>query len=83
MINFQPLGAGKAAITGDFALVGAEVAPVAKTLRAKGIEVTAVHMHMTDDNPHLFYLHFFATSPATDLAQGLRAALDQTNSTKS
>ena len=83
VINFQPLGAGKAAITGDFALVGAEVAPVAKTLRAKGIEVTAVHMHMTDDNPHLFYLHFFATSPATDLAQGLRAALDQTNSTKS
>jgi len=83
VINFQPLGAGKAAITGDFALIGAEVAPVARTLRANRIEVTAIHMHMTDDNPHLFYLHFFATSPATDLAQGLRAALDQTNSTKS
>ena len=82
VINFQPLGAGKAATTGDFSLVGAEVAPVAKTLRAKGIEVTAVHMHMTDDNPHLFYMHFFATGAATDLAQGLRAALDLTNSAK-
>jgi hypothetical protein len=37
---------------------------------------------MTDDDPHLYYMHFFATGSATDLAQGLRAALDQTNSTK-
>jgi hypothetical protein len=80
VINFQPLGAGKAAITGDFALAGSEVAPVAKTLRAKGIEVTAVHTHMTDDNPHLYYLHFFASGPASDLASGLRAGLDLTNS---
>jgi len=82
VINFQPLGAGKAAITGDFALAGSEVAQVAKTLRAKGIEVTAVHTHMTDDNPHLYYLHFFASGAANDLAQGLRAALDLTNSAK-
>jgi biotin operon repressor len=82
VINFQPLGAGQAAITGDFALAGAEVAPVAKTLRAKGIEVTAVHSHMTDDNPHLYYMHFFATGAAADLAQGLRAALDLTNSAR-
>jgi Domain of Unknown Function (DUF1259) len=80
VINFQPLGGGKAAITGDFALVGAEVAAVAKILREKGIEVTAVHSHMTDDDPHLYYMHFFATAEATKLAQGLRAALDQTHS---
>ncbi|HEY4411098.1 MAG TPA: DUF1259 domain-containing protein [Acidimicrobiia bacterium] len=82
VINFQPLGGGKAAITGDFALLGQEVTPVAKSLRSKGIEVTAIHTHMTDDDPHLYYMHFFATGAATDLAQGLRAALDQTNSTK-
>ena len=80
VINFQPLGGGKAAITGDFALLGAEVAPVAKTLREKGIEVTAVHTHMTDDDPHLYYMHFYATGEATSLAQGLRSALDQTHS---
>ena len=37
---------------------------------------------MTDDDPHLYYMHFFATGPATDLAQGLRAAVDLTNSAK-
>ena len=41
--------------------------------------MTAVHSHMTDDNPHLYYMHFFATGEATTLAQGLRAALDQTH----
>jgi hypothetical protein len=82
VINFQPLGAGRTAITGDFALVGSEVASVAEMLRAKGIEVTAVHTHMTDDDPHLYYLHFFASGAAPDLAQGLRAALDLTNSAR-
>jgi hypothetical protein len=81
-INFQPLGGGKAAITGDFSLLGQEVTPVAKALRSKGIEVTAIHTHMTDDDPHLYYMHFYATGPATDLAQGLRAALDATNSAR-
>ncbi|MEW6472812.1 MAG: DUF1259 domain-containing protein [Actinomycetota bacterium] len=83
VINFQPLGAGRAAITGDFALLGPEVAAVTRTLRAKGVDVTAVHSHMTDDNPHLYYMHFFAAAPATELARALRAALDQTNSAKS
>ena len=80
IFNFQPLGAGKAAITGDFALLGSEVASVAATLRSKGVEVTAVHSHMTDDQPHLFYMHFFANDDALQLARGLRAALDLTNS---
>lgn len=83
VINFQPLGAGRAAITGDFALLGPEVAPVTRTLRKNGIDVTAVHSHMTDDNPHLYYMHFFAAAPASDLARALRAALDQTKSAKS
>lgn len=82
VINFQPLGGNRAAITGDFALVGTEVAPVTRTLRSHGIEVTAAHSHMTDDEPHLYYVHFFATGPAADLATGLRAALDKTNSAK-
>jgi uncharacterized protein DUF1259 len=82
VINFQPLGGGKAAITGDFALIGSEVAKVAETLRRNGIEVTAAHTHMTDDTPHLYYMHFFASGAATDLGRGLRAALDVTNSAK-
>jgi hypothetical protein len=79
-INFQPTGGGKAAITGDFVLIGAEVNPVIKVLRAGGIEVTALHSHMLNETPRLFFMHFWANDDAQKLARGLRAALDQTNS---
>jgi hypothetical protein len=78
-INFQSTGAGKAAVTGDFVLLGSEVNPVLKALRAHGIEVTALHSHMIDDSPHLFFMHFWANDEAHKLAQGLRAALDLAN----
>ena len=81
-INFQPTGGGKAAITGDFVLTNDEVNPVIKALRANGIEVTAVHSHMLDEQPRLFFLHFWANDDAITLAKGLRAALDKTASTK-
>jgi hypothetical protein len=77
-IGFQPTGGGKAAITGDFVLTGDEVNPVIKALRANGIEVTAVHSHMLDEQPRLFFLHFWANDDALKLAKGLRAALEKT-----
>src|SRR5712671_4807855 len=82
-INFQPTGGGKAAITGDFVLTGKEVNPVINALRSNGIEVTAIHSHMLDEQPRLFFLHFWANDDALKLARGLRAALDKTASTKS
>jgi hypothetical protein len=81
-LNFQPTGEGKAAITGDFVLLGSEVNPVIKTLRQNGIQVTALHSHMLDEEPRLFFMHFWANDNVTKLAKGLRAALDQTNSKK-
>jgi hypothetical protein len=48
VINFQPTGGGKAAITGDFVVTGAEVNPMVRALRENGIEVTAIHSHMLD-----------------------------------
>ncbi len=81
-LNFQPLGVSKAAITGDFVLIGREVNPVARALRQHGIEVTALHNHALADDPRLFYMHFFATGDVMTLARGLRAGLDQTNSMK-
>ncbi len=81
-INFQPTGAGKAAISGDFVLLGDEVNLVIRALRTHGIEVEAVHNHMLTEQPHLYFMHFWANDDATKLAQGLRAALDQTNSVK-
>jgi len=81
-INFQPTGGGRAAITGDFVLLAAEVNPVIHVLRENGIAVTALHSHMLTESPRLFFMHFWANDEALKLARGLRAALDKTNSAK-
>ena len=78
-LNFQSTGGGKAAVTGDFVLLGSEVNPILKTLRQHGIEVTALHSHMIDDSPHLLFMHIWANDDAQRLTQGLRAALDLAN----
>jgi len=57
-------------------LRAAEVNPVLRALRAHGIEVTAVHNHMLDEEPRLFFMHFWAMGDGGRLAEGLRAALD-------
>ena len=82
-IGFEPTGGGKAAITGDFVLTADEVNPVIKALRANGIEVTALHSHMLDERPHLFFMHFWANDDAIVHAQGLRSALDKLANAKS
>lgn len=81
-INFQPTGGGKAAITGDFVLIASEVDRVLRALRANDIEVTALHNHMLNDEPRLFFLHFWANDDAAKLARGLRSALDTMNNRK-
>jgi hypothetical protein len=78
-INFQPTGGGKAAISGDFVMTAKEIDPVMRALRGAGIEVTALHNHMTGDEPRLFFMHFWANQDSQGLARSLRAALDQMN----
>ena len=82
VINFQPTGNRKAAITGDFVLTAQEVNPVLKALRDNGIEVTALHSHMLDEQPRLFFMHFWANDDAQKLTDGLKAALDKTKRAK-
>ena len=76
-INFQPTGPNTAAITGDFVLAASEVNPVIAALKNGGIEVTALHSHMLQEEPRMFFLHFWANDDALKLAHGLRAALDK------
>jgi hypothetical protein len=64
-------------------LTADEVNPVINALRSNGIEVTAVHSHMLNEQPRLFFMHFWANDDAVKLAKGLRAALDKTASAKS
>jgi hypothetical protein len=83
VINFQPTGGGKAAITGDFVLITKEVQPVMKALQEHGIEITALHNNMLDDEPRLFFMNFWANDDAKKLADGLKAVLMQVNIAKS
>jgi len=78
VMNFQPTGAGRAAITGDFVMTASEVNRVIRALRSHGIEITSLHNHMLDDEPRLFFMHFWAHDDALALARGLRAGLDST-----
>jgi hypothetical protein len=78
-INFQPTGGGKAAINGDFVMIASEVNPVIRALKDNGIEVLALHNHMVQEQPRLFFMHYWANDDAVKLAHGLRAALDRMN----
>lgn len=76
LLMFQPLGGGKAAINGDFAMTADQINPVIKALQSHGIAVIELHNHMINEQPRLFYMHFWATGDAATLARGLRAGLD-------
>jgi hypothetical protein len=76
-LNFQPTGDGQAAINGDFVMSPEEIDPVIQALREHDIDVVSLHNHMTMEEPRLFFLHFWQVGEPAELAQGLRAALDQ------
>ena len=76
-INFQPTGDGKAAIAGDFVVTAEELNPMITALRQNGIEVVAIHSHMLQEQPRLFFVHFWANDNAVKLANGLEAALSK------
>lgn len=78
-INFQPVGGGKAAVTGDFVMTAKEVNPVMRSLQSNGVEITALHSHMIGEQPKLYFMHFWAMADANKLATAMRSALDLTN----
>lgn len=66
-----------AEIAGDVAMLANEVTPVLKALRANGLNVVAIHNHMTNGQPAVYFLHYWGTGPAEKLATGFKAALDE------
>jgi hypothetical protein len=79
VINFQPVGGGRAAINGDFILTAPEVQKVIQALRAGNIQIVELHNHGLTEQPRLFYMHYWAVDDAITLAKALRPALDATN----
>jgi hypothetical protein len=67
----------KAAVAGDVAMLGSEVTPVLKALRTNGIDVVAIHQHMVDTRPTVYFLHYWGTGPADKLATAFKAALGE------
>lgn len=78
-INFQEAGPGKVATTGDFVLTSDEVNPVISALLAHKIAVTALHGHMLEEQPRLFFMHFWGLGETKAVAQGIKAALAKVN----
>jgi hypothetical protein len=67
-----------AVVAGDVAMLDREVTPVLKALRSNGIDVVAIHHHMTGTQPQVIFLHYWGKGPAQKLATAFRMALDQT-----
>lgn len=75
-INVQILSSSRAVATGDFAVTGPKVGPLLVALATHDITATAVHSHLIGESPTLYYIHFWADGPLSDVLNGLRAALD-------
>jgi len=67
----------QAVVDGDFAMLESELQPVLKALRGAGIHIVAIHQHMTMESPRIIFLHYWGIGSTTQLAQGLKAALEQ------
>lgn len=67
----------RAAIAGDVAMLESEVQPVLKALRSNGLDVVAIHHHMTNDRPMIIFLHYWGTGPAEKLATGFKQAINE------
>jgi hypothetical protein len=67
----------RAHVAGDIAMLANEVNPVIRALRHGGINIVAVHNHMLDEEPRIFFLHYWGTGPAEKLAKTVRAAFDR------
>lgn len=67
-----------AIVDGDVAMLQSELQPVLRALRSQGIQVVAIHNHMTEEEPRIVFLHYWGAGPSTELASAVRAALDLT-----
>lgn len=76
-INFQDAGEGKVATTGDFVLIGQEVNSVISALEEHNIQITALHNHMLDEQPRLFFMHFWGVGSPETVSAGIKAALSK------
>jgi hypothetical protein len=78
-VVFQQLGNGRAACGGELFVLPNEIDAVARALDEHGLHVTAIHNHMVEQSPHMYWMHWYGTGDAATLARGVAAALEHTN----
>ncbi|MFK0024997.1 DUF1259 domain-containing protein [Streptomyces sp. NPDC090798] len=78
-VNFQPLGGGRAARSGEPIMITKEVRPALVALPRGGVELVEGHHHDLTDEPRLFFVHYRAVGDAVSLARAIRRAVDTTN----
>ncbi|MFF3660438.1 DUF1259 domain-containing protein [Streptomyces olivochromogenes] len=78
-VNFQPLRGGKAALSGDLVVIAKEVQPVLVALPRGGVELVEARHHNPTDEPHLFFVHYWAVGDAVSPAKAIRRAVDTTD----
>ena len=66
----------QALVDGDFAMLESELQTVLKTMRAGGINIVAIHQHMTGETPRIMFLHYWGKGKAVDLARAVKKAMD-------
>ncbi len=66
----------EAVVDGDFAMLANELQPILKTMRADGINIVAIHQHMTEEQPHYLFLHYWGKGKSVDLAKAVKNALN-------
>ena len=66
----------QAVVDGDFAMLEGELQTVLKTMRAEGINIVAIHQHMTQETPRYLFLHYWGKGKAVDLAKAVKKALN-------
>jgi len=79
-VVFQQLDRGRVANTGELYVLPQEVEPVVTTFQSGGIEVTAIHSHMINEQPVMYWIHWYTAGDGPTIARIVAAALSRTNS---
>jgi hypothetical protein len=75
-VNIQMVSAQRAVATGDFAVTGPQVPRLLTALATHGMTATALHSHLIDESPRIYFIHFWADGPLPQVLDGLKAVID-------
>ena len=64
-----------AVVDGDFAVTEDELQSALKAIRVGGINIVAIHSHMTHELPRILFFHYWGRGPAKKLGEAIQGAI--------